>query len=467
MGSVRGRAIALAMATTLVLGLVPMVSAATLATFGTPTAASSFKTGVLFSQPLTIDKAVDRVELLLTVADAIGPTIISVTPPDGTGVMTLTHRLDPAADGHLTPNTPLVARWRLTAKGDHADVVIGPEVAITYVDDRYTWQTASGDLVRVHWYEGSKAFGQRALRIGEDAVRKTSTLLGVVESKPIDFYVYADQGPFYDALGPGTRENVGGQANAGIRTLFALIPPAQIDDPWVGIVVPHELTHLVFNTAVDNPYHFPPLWLNEGLAVYQSQGYDLSDRGDVEAAARNGTLMPLAALGGQFPTRVERFRLAYAESVSAVDHLVRTYGPDALVALIRSYAQGRTDDEAFTTALGLDMTAFGSAWLADLKAVPPKRYGPQPAVPGPVPAQWAGQPGASPITPGGGVASGVPSVPTAAGSTSPNVGGTDGTGSGTGNGFPWSVLIVVALGAALATALLVARRRRRRTVETP
>ena len=61
MGSVRGRAIAMAMATTLLLGLVPMVSAASLATFGTPTAASSFKTGVLFSQPLTIDKAVDRV----------------------------------------------------------------------------------------------------------------------------------------------------------------------------------------------------------------------------------------------------------------------------------------------------------------------------------------------------------------------------------------------------------------------
>ena len=58
MGSVRGRAIALAMATTLQLGLVPVVSAASLATFGTPTAASSVKTGVLFSQPVTIDKAI-------------------------------------------------------------------------------------------------------------------------------------------------------------------------------------------------------------------------------------------------------------------------------------------------------------------------------------------------------------------------------------------------------------------------
>ena len=461
MGPLSGRAVALAVATLLLLVQVPIVSAATWASFGSPTADSSFKTGVLFSQPVTIDKAVDRVELLLTVANAIGPTIITVTPPRATGATTLTYRLDPASDGHLTHNTPLVARWRLTATGDHADVTLGPEVAITYLDDRYPWQTATGDLVRVHWYKGSKAFGERALRIGEDAVRKTSALLGVIESKPVDFYVYADQGPFYDALGPGTRENVGGQANAGVRTLFALIPPAQIDDPWVGIVVPHELTHLVFDTAVHNPYHFPPLWLNEGLAVYQSQGYDLSDRGDVEAAARNGSLMPLEALGGQFPTRVERFRLAYAESVSAVDFLIRTHGKDALVALIRSYAQGRTDDEAFSDALAVDMTGFGAAWLADLHARPPTRYGPLPAVPGPVPSAWAGQAGAAspPASAGGGAAtSAVPGTSAAPGATVPSEGG---------DGAPWLVLIVVAFGAGLAMAILVARRRRQSTEKTP
>jgi aminopeptidase N len=123
----------------------------------------------------------------------------------------------------------------------------------------------------VHWYEGDAAFGRHALEIGEQAVKDTSELLGVTETDPIDFFVYADQGAFYDALGPGTRENVGGQANAEIRTLFALITPNEINDPWVDVVVPHELVHMVFDTAVTNPYHFPPRWLNEGLAVYLSE----------------------------------------------------------------------------------------------------------------------------------------------------------------------------------------------------
>src|SRR5207247_5320147 len=132
---------------------------------------------------------------------------------------------------------------------------------------------------------------------------------------------------------------------------------------WVGIGIPHELTHLVFDTAAGNPYHDPPRWLNEGLAVYESQGYDTSDRGLVAAAVGSGALIPLDGLVGQFPTSADGFFLAYAESISAVDFMVRTYGSDGLVALIRSYKDGRTDAEAFQKGLGVDVSTFGTAWL--------------------------------------------------------------------------------------------------------
>jgi Peptidase MA superfamily len=163
------------------------------------------------------------------------------------------------------------------------------------------------------------------------------------------------------------------------------------------------LTHLVFDTAVGNPYHFPPRWLNEGLAVYLSVGYGADDRSAVEGAARNGDLIPLDGLAGQFPTSSFKFGLAYSESVSSVDFFVRTHGRDALIQLIRSYADGRTDDEAFTAAIGMDVAAFNDAWMADLGAAAPKRHGPQPAPPGPLPQAWGGpttpaQPGQPPST---------------------------------------------------------------------
>jgi hypothetical protein len=426
------------------------VQAAGPATFGNPTAESSFTGGVTFSQPVTIDRDVARVELLLSAGTSAAQTVIPADVPAGTGAQTLTQRLDPSVDGHVLPNTPLVARWRVVGADDPADIAIGPEIRITFTDDRFDWRTVSGDLVRVHWYEGGDAFGARALKIGEDAVREASELLQVTETDPVDFFIYADQDSFYDALGPGTRENVGGQANAEIRTLFALISSGEINEGWVGVVIPHELTHLVFDTAASNPYHFPPRWLNEGLAVYLSEGYGASDRSAVEGAAGAGSLIPIDGLGGQFPTTFDRFGLAYAESVAAVDYLIRTHGRDALVTLIRSYADGKTDDEAFTDALGVDMAAFGEAWLEDLGAAAPTRYGPQPAPAGPIPEAWLGEPGASPAVPPGGPAA------TAGSPTSPGAGPTDGD-----EGGPVLLIAFVAVLAVVVIAVVVTARRRR------
>ena len=87
----------------------------------------------------------------------------------------------------------------------------------------------------------------------------------------------------------------------------------------------------MFQTAVDNPYHEPPHWLNEGLAVYLSDGLRRDvDRNQVEGAATDGTIIPLDGLAGAFPTTRDRFFLAYGESVSAVDRIVRVNGRDAL-----------------------------------------------------------------------------------------------------------------------------------------
>jgi hypothetical protein len=374
-------------------------AAADLADFGAPTVTGSFGQDIEFRQPVTTARAIDRVELLVTYADAIGPTVIPVSGAAGAGQLDLHYTLTVADAGHILPNTPIKAAWRLIAAADGGgataapEVEVGPTASLVYADTRFDWKTASGDIVRVHWSEGSDAFGQRALAIGEDGVERAAKLLGVEENAPIDFFIYADQDAFYDALGPGTRENVGGQANAEIRTLFALIAPSDIDDAWVETVIPHELTHLVFDTAVHNPYHFPPRWLNEGLAVYESEGYGSGDRGLVEDAVRGDSLIPLPGLSGEFPTSGDRFRLAYAESVSSIDYFVRVHGQDALVSLIGSYADGKTDDEAFEAAIGQDVDAFNAAWLADLGAATPTRFGPQPAPRGPLPPGWVGEPG--------------------------------------------------------------------------
>ena len=455
------RLAAMGLLATCALGLAPAASAASWAAFATPTAKSTFGTGIEFSQPVTLDTPIARAELLLTVADAIGPTVLESPAPDGTGPVTLTESFDTSGGALLYPNTQLAARWRLTARDDPTEVELGPILHLTYADDRFTWQTESGSLVTVHWYKGTSDFGARALKIAEDGVRKASDLFKVKETKPVDFFVYADDGPFYDAIGMDASSQVGGVAPPvpGLRTLFALVAPGQLSDPEVLSVIPHELTHLVIETAAGNPYHYLPRWLNEGLAVYESLGFDTSDRGLVAGAVRSGTLIPLDGLVAAFPTG-DGFVRAYAESVSAVDFMLRTYGQDALVAVVRSYKEGRTDDEAFEQGLGVDAAAFGAAWLSSLGADAPSRYGPQAAPAGPIPAAWL---------PGGGGATG-PKATTAAGPSARSTAGPAAPASPAGGGFDATVVIVGLLALVIAVGLVagvIVRSRRRPSAPGP
>ncbi len=314
----------------------------------------------------------------------------------------MTYHLDTSGQQHLIPNTPITAQWRVFPTSDPEHGVVGPKLTFVYADDRFDWKTVAGDLVRVHWYEGSAAFAAKALKLGEDEVRATSQLLGVTETKPVDFFVYANTDDFYDALGPGAHENVAGTAYADIRTLLGLIPPDQIDDPLVAVRIPHEFVHLVFDTASSNPYHAPPRWLNEGLAVYQSEGYGSSDRGAVDGCGQVGHAHPARRADRPVPERPGLLPRLLGERRSG-----RLHGPD-----IRQ-RRARQADPVVRRGPDRRRGVHGGPrprhdgvrrGLVQGRQGGRRRPGtdPQPAPPGPVPSAWTVAVG------GGGAASGGP-----------------------------------------------------------
>jgi hypothetical protein len=423
----------------------PAASAAT-PSVGAPTATVSFLKGIDFQGSATMTPDVVRAEIVIDVEGATRSEVADVPASTRSGGATLRYTLA-TPGGSLLPNTDVTAAFRLTLTD--GTTIVGPQVKVHYEDTRLAWKTISGTFVRVHYTDGGTSFGQRAVKIADDAIRQVGTLLGVTETDPIDFYVYADRTQFYDVLGPGTRENVGGEAHPEIRTLFANIEPAAVNDSWVGVVIPHELTHVVFDSAVRNAYHYPPRWLNEGIAVYLSEGYGSADRSAVADAVKASTIMPLLALTAQFPTTEARFFLAYSESVSAVSYLVDHFGRDAMVALVRSYAGGVSDDEAFQAALQMDVSGFEAAWLDSIGAPTPSPIGPRPAPAGPLPPGWAG------AAPTPGTAAGGSFAPARTEAPASPV---------TGSGSPGDSGLALGLTLIAGAVIIVAATRRRRVV---
>jgi hypothetical protein len=350
--------------------------------FGEPTASGSLTSPVEFMTTFEASSLPERVELLTRVRGSASDTVRQATVEQGADGSWTARVLD---GGFTPPNTVQDYRFR-AVDGDRS--VVGPTGRFTLADDRFEWRSLSDGPMTLHWYTGDEAFARRALAVGVQAIDQAADLLGVADVEPVDFFVYDSSEALYGALGPGTRENVGGQANPLIRTMVGVIRPEDVDSDWVEVLVTHELTHMVFADATDNPYNSPPRWLNEGLAVYLAEGYSVGDRAQVASAASSGDLTPLSAIAGLFPTTYDSFSLAYAQSVSAVDHFIDTYGRDTLVRLIRTYRDGVTDDEAFLAATGADFRAFDDGWLAAQGVSRPEPYGPQPAPRGPQPSAW-------------------------------------------------------------------------------
>jgi hypothetical protein len=353
------------------------VAAATV-TFGTPSGTSQFGREIVFTQPYD-GASIKSATILITLPDDPGPTV-AVVRNSGSGP--LTYAMDTSSGG-VDPFVPVVGQFEvLLTDGTTLD---GPEIKVTYADDRFTWKTMVGKVVRLHYIDASDSFAQQMLNFADAGLANAAALFGVSETQPLDYYVYPSQSDFQQGL--NQPDTVGGTVIQSVRICYATVEPG--DRVYAAQVMPHEPTHVAFWDATHNPYHEAPRWLNEGFAQYVSQGYDSESRSIVSQAAQAGTLPSLLALTDYFPLDSARIYLAYAEGLAAADFLVTKYGRADVLKLVQAFGKGDTDDEAFQAALGVDVATFDKAFMADNNATPTK-YGPRPEATSPtVPSQKA------------------------------------------------------------------------------
>ncbi len=299
---------------------------------------------------------------------------------------------------YVPPNTTVAYRWRAVTG---TQVTLSPEQELLYDDDRpqFDWDQARVGSATVHWYAENEEIARRFGDLAGGAADAAADLLGRPLADPIEIFVYEGREDFLGAVGPGAREWVGAATYPNIRSVYMWLEAGST--AFLETTITHEVTHVVFHDASDNPFHEPPSWMNEGTATWAEVGNAETEEDIVrsEAGSADG-LMAFEALTDQFPIDTRGATLAYAQGATMVDHLLAEYGSDALAAIMDAYRSGATDDEAIAAGTGSTFDQIRADYFASFGVSEPEPVEAQPLGISdvPLPPQPGGVPGASDAT---------------------------------------------------------------------
>jgi hypothetical protein len=158
---------------------------------------------------------------------------------------------------------------------------------------------------------------------------------------------------------------------AGINDGTIRAPVGGLDRVTPGLlrVLRHELAHSFVTAATGGNC---PTWLQEGIAEWLEGADAARDDAIALAALREQRLVSLLALDSGFrQLSAADATLAYAESHSAVAHILRTRGEPGLKRLLAALGDGLPIEEAFVVALADSYSEFHHAWTARLLAAAP------------------------------------------------------------------------------------------------
>ena len=133
--------------------------------------------------------------------------------------------------------------------------------------------------------------------------------------------------------------------------------------------VKHELCHLLLHHHIKSDNL--PRWLDEGICQWISDGLAdiLMDTGHTRlpAAILSGNYFDLAKLAHRFPHDKNGLVLAYEESKSVVEFMIRQYGPQGMRDLLRLLRQGVDIESAFEKQFAISFEKFEDQWRNHLK----------------------------------------------------------------------------------------------------
>jgi hypothetical protein len=241
----------------------------------------------------------------------------------------------------------------------------GPDLLAGY-EER---QAATGPLYARGWSEGAVA---RIESLLPAQLARVEERLGRRLDEPLTTILVghaAELRRLAQALGGGLPEGYTvGIAFPARRTLVVrgdLPLPRRPEDP-AAVTLTHELAHLVLHRRPDTRL---PRWLDEGLAMWVSQGQlDRQEEAYLSLLARADGLYRLETLESAFPRGHQATSIAYQQSLLLVEFLASRHGETGIHRLLDHLEAGRESREALRELTGLEHAELEAAFFAWVRA---------------------------------------------------------------------------------------------------
>lgn len=255
------------------------------------------------------------------------------------------------------------------------------------------WQILKGQHFILHVEEEDGFFGQKVLREAERLYDRISSSLGYLQRESwlwenrCLIYLYRDKNSYLEGTrrpawssAASTFHPVTGVNSDGLRPV---IEGHRGSETFLETELPHEIAHLLFRKLVGVMNANIPLWLDEGIALWQEEVHASAPetRGDllegiIRDEAARGALIPFSDLttvgeGTQLSAwaRGQPVTLFYAESYSLVKFLVSRFGHARFVNFLRELREGEKPESSLAKTYGVyfqDLASLEREWQRSL-----------------------------------------------------------------------------------------------------
>lgn len=236
--------------------------------------------------------------------------------------------------------------------------------------DWYYIQTKHFDI---YFSSQGKKIAEFASKAAEDALDKLQNNFDYLINNRITLIIYNSHNDFQET---NTTYSYLGQGTGGFTEPFKnrVVLPFEGSYDKFRHVIHHELVHAVMsdmlyggslqNIIAKNITLQLPLWYHEGMAEYQSSGWETNTDMFIRNAVMNESLPDINRLGGYW---------GYRGGQSVMAYIARTYGNEKIGEILHKTQTTGSLQEGLKASIGLDLEELNERWRNYFK----KQYWPE------------------------------------------------------------------------------------------